>query len=112
MATTWFLSPAANAVDTTHQHAVGPANLFDIELARPWGWQRHRQAHGVVATEMPVFRATSPTITTKIAQTKKCPLIVSLSSVLVLRKFKKTHGVGRFGLLPEIPIKLHESSTA
>ncbi|KAJ6070559.1 hypothetical protein N7467_011878 [Penicillium canescens] len=32
-----FLPPAANAEDTTNQHAVGSPNLFDLELARPWG---------------------------------------------------------------------------
>ncbi|KAJ5461056.1 uncharacterized protein N7458_002608 [Penicillium daleae] len=34
---TGFVPPAANAENTTHQHAVGSPNLFDIELARSWG---------------------------------------------------------------------------
>lgn len=36
MVPTSFLLPAASAEDTTHQHAVGSPNLFDLELARPW----------------------------------------------------------------------------
>lgn len=36
IATACFLPPAANAVDMTHQHAVGSPNLFDFELARSW----------------------------------------------------------------------------
>lgn len=37
MAPTCFLSPDANADDTTHQHAVRSPNLFDFELTRSWG---------------------------------------------------------------------------
>lgn len=37
IAATCFLAPAADAEDTTHQHAFGPPNLFDFELARSWG---------------------------------------------------------------------------
>jgi hypothetical protein len=37
MVPTCFLPPAANAEDTTNQHAIGSPNLFDFELARARG---------------------------------------------------------------------------